>query len=183
MKNASFKLKACYWMTGLILLQRYVTHTVCVTQSRIFNSINIQNELTKLTDQCYKLRQIKLSESWTEKRCLPFYHIFYFCLQVARFSGWSYIISVQGKPSGHQESHFHYFSMNFEKYISFTSTYKITKQKRELLPKHEQESAPKFPNIMVCNYQAHSRLLLKQNYPMMTMRRTLDLYKVTYLGI
>ena len=68
--------------------------------------------------------------------------------------------------------------MNFEKYISFTSTYKITKQKRELLPKHEQESAPKFPNIMVCNYQAHSRLLLKQNYPMMTMRRTLDLYKV-----
>ena len=71
-----------------------------------------------------------------------------------------------------------FFSMNFEKYISFTSTYKITKQKRELLPKHEQESAPKFPNIMVCNYQAHSRLLLKQNYPMMTMRRTLDLYKV-----
>ena len=71
--------------------------------------------------------------------------------------------------------------MNFEKYISFTSTYKITKQKRELLPKHEQESAPKFPNIMVCNYQAHSRLLLKQNYPMMTMRRTLDLYKVEIL--
>ena len=74
-----------------------------------------------------------------------------------------------------------FFSMNFEKYISFTSTYKITKQKRELLPKHEQESAPKFPNIMVCNYQAHSRLLLKQNYPMMTMRRTLDLYKVEIL--
>ena len=71
--------------------------------------------------------------------------------------------------------------MNFEKYISFTSTYKITKQKRELLPKHEQKSAPKFPNIMVCNYQAHSRLLLKQNYPMMTMRRTLDLYKVVNL--
>ena len=74
------------------------------------------------------------------------------------------------------------FSMNFEKYISFTSTYKITKQKRELLPEHEQESAPKFPNIMVCNYQAHSRLLLKRNYPMMTMRRTLDLYKVSNIG-
>lgn len=73
------------------------------------------------------------------------------------------------------------FSMNFEKYISFTSTYKITKQKRELLPEHERESAPKFPNIMVCNYQAHSRLLLKRNYPMMTMRRTLDLYKVSNL--
>ena len=91
------------------------------------------------------------------------------------------------KSSGNEKLHAQvfeahtFFSMNFEKYISFTSTYKITKQKRELLPKHEQESAPKFPNIMVCNYQAHSRLLLKQNYPMMTMRRTLDLYKVEIL--
>ena len=94
------------------MLQLYVTHTVHVSQSRIFNSINIQNELTKLTDQCYKLRQIKLSESWTEKRCLPFYHIFYFCLQVARFSGESYIFSAQGK---HQESHFHFFQYEFRK--------------------------------------------------------------------
>ena len=99
------------------MLQLYVTHTVHVSQSRIFNSINIQNELTKLTDQCYKLRQIKLSESWTEKRCLPFYHIFYFYLQVARFSGKSEIFSdgKSGKLSWYQESHVHFFQYEFRK--------------------------------------------------------------------
>ena len=66
-------------------------------------------------------------------------------------------------------------SSNLRRYLAFNTTFKDIRESPST--NNHDESTPRFPNLMVCNYQSHSRSKIKEHYSIVHRKHLASLYQ------
>ena len=68
-----------------------------------------------------------------------------------------------------------YKSTNMRRYLSFNTSFKDIRESPST--NNHDASTPRFPNLMVCNYQSHSRMKIKEKFSNVHWKHLASLYQ------